>query len=69
MPDTSITRPPWPDMIRAARDHLGLTQVEFARRLGVSTRAVQTWEAGEREPAAYLLIALEHMGYTPEAVA
>ena len=33
-----------------ARHAMGLTQRQLAERLGVSTRAVQHWEAGTRKP-------------------
>lgn len=35
---------------RDVRDQLGLTQKELANRLGVSVRAVQSWEQGWRSP-------------------
>ena len=35
---------PGPDL-RALRSHLGLTQADLARRLGVSLRCYQRWEA------------------------
>jgi DNA-binding transcriptional regulator YiaG len=37
-----------PDQLRAARDQLGLTQVELAKVLEVSQRAVEGWEQGTR---------------------
>ena len=33
-----------------ARAHVGLSQQEFASLLGVSTRTLQDWEQGRREP-------------------
>lgn len=35
----------------ARRKALGLTQAEFARRLGVSVRTYQDWEQGRRRPS------------------
>lgn len=35
----------------ARRKALGLTQAEFARRLGVSVRTYQDWEQGRRQPS------------------
>lgn len=32
--------------VRAAREHLGLTQTEFGERLGVTRRTVSNWERG-----------------------
>ena len=36
--------------IRVARKELGMTQVEFAQKVGVSQRAAQSWETGEVIP-------------------
>lgn len=36
--------------IKELRRDLGLTQVQFAERLGVSVCAVQAWEQGKRQP-------------------
>jgi len=38
------------DEIKAIRGELGLSQEEFARRLGVSPRTVQNWESGGKIP-------------------
>lgn len=38
--------------IREQRKRLGMTQEEFANRLGVSTRTVQNWEQGGAIPAS-----------------
>ncbi|MBQ43080.1 MAG: transcriptional regulator [Gemmatimonadetes bacterium] len=37
-----------PDAVKQLRERLGLTQAEFAKRVGVSVRAVAHWEAGTR---------------------
>lgn len=37
--------------IRKLRKKLGLTQVEFAERLGVSSMTVKRWEAGTARPS------------------
>lgn len=39
-----------PESIKTARQRLGLTQAEFAARIGVSTQAVSFWERGTRTP-------------------
>jgi DNA-binding transcriptional regulator YiaG len=36
---------------REVRDQLRLTQQQLADRLGLSVRAVQSWEQGWREPS------------------
>ena len=46
--------------VKAIRQKSGLTQAEFARRYGISTRSLQEWEQGRRQPEgavrAYLLV-------------
>jgi predicted ATPase/DNA-binding CsgD family transcriptional regulator/DNA-binding XRE family transcriptional regulator len=42
--------PRWPDVLRALRAASGLSQDDWAGRLGVSRRSVQRWETGERPP-------------------
>jgi DNA-binding transcriptional regulator YiaG len=39
-----------PEHIRQLRGQLGLTQAEFAARIGCSTQAVSFWERGTRSP-------------------
>jgi DNA-binding transcriptional regulator YiaG len=39
-----------PAGIRELREQLGLTQAQFAERLGCSTQAVSFWERGTRSP-------------------
>lgn len=39
-----------PNAAAKARAAVGLSQVEFAALLGVSTRTLQDWEQGRREP-------------------
>lgn len=41
---------PFAETIKLARESLGLSQEQWARRLGVSTRTVARWEAGDSEP-------------------
>jgi DNA-binding transcriptional regulator YiaG len=47
--------------VRAIRERLGLTAAELAKRLGVTTRAVQHWEAGTREPGGAALKLMRRM--------
>jgi len=44
--------------IRKLRQQLGLTQAEFADRIGVTTRALQRYEAGARQPEPAALLGL-----------
>jgi DNA-binding transcriptional regulator YiaG len=39
-----------PEGIRTLRERLGLTQAQFAERLGCSAQAVSFWERGTRSP-------------------
>ena len=47
------------EKIKRRRAELGLTQTEFAKRLGVKLRAVQYWEAGQRTPTETVLKLLD----------
>jgi len=40
------------DRLADARDVVGLTQAEFARKLGVALRTIQAWEEDRSEPRA-----------------
>lgn len=46
------------EAVRKLRETLGLTQAEFARRIGVTTRALQRYEAGARQPEAAALVGI-----------
>lgn len=39
-----------PDEIRAIRKNTGMTQVLFAKYIGVSVKTVEAWEAGRNHP-------------------
>ena len=49
------------DEIRACRQALGLTLEAFAARFGVTLRAVQHWEAGDRQPSGPALTLVRQM--------
>lgn len=51
--------------ILAARQSLGLSQATLADRLGVDVMTISRWERGEREPAPYLRLALQHLACKP----
>ena len=40
----------WPVLLRLQRERAGVTQVELARRLGVTFQAVQKWELSGANP-------------------
>lgn len=52
---------PSPNDIRALRNHLGLTQEQFAERLGVAFTTVNRWEGGDSKPQRAALEMLERM--------
>ena len=39
-----------PDEIKATRERIGVSQASFAAMLNVSTRTLQEWEQGRRQP-------------------
>ena len=47
--------------IRETRYQLGLTLAEFSLRIGVTSRAVQYWEAGMRKPGRPVLKLINRM--------
>ena len=49
------------DEIKSLRKQLKLTQVQFAKMLGVTSRAVQSWEAGRREPLPVNIVNLQNL--------
>lgn len=48
----------FPEHLLKLRKAHGLTQMELASEIGISWRAYQTYERGEREPGLSTLIAL-----------
>jgi type I restriction enzyme M protein len=52
---------PSPNDIRALRNHLGLTQEQFAERLGVAFTTVNRWEGGDSKPQRAALEMLERI--------
>lgn len=49
------------DKIKSLRKGLGLTQQQFALKLGVSKRAVIYWEKGKRSPGSEIITKLEYL--------
>ncbi len=59
-----------PENIRTLRHNLGLTQEEFAHRLGITVATVNRWENGHNSPtrlARKALVDLAAEGVTPGA--
>ncbi|MFP4414513.1 helix-turn-helix domain-containing protein [Coleofasciculus sp.] len=55
------------ELIKALRRHMGLTQVEFAQRLGVYQQTVSQWENSAYEPtlatSKYLTLIAQQAGF------
>lgn len=56
-------------MVRDLRDRLGLTQEQFAQRIGVTYSTVNHWENGKRAPQPFLLARLLELGAELRAAA
>lgn len=54
--------------VRAVRDRLGLTQLEFAARFGLDLDVIQNWEQGRTRPDRNARILLRVIATAPEAV-
>lgn len=57
-----------PAQIRAIRESLGFTQLEFATKLHVAIGTIRNWEQGLRVPNASALVLLRICEREPEAV-
>ena len=59
------------DRVKALRDHLGLTQQQFAEELGVRQQTISEWEVGMYKPrrstGKYLTLIAERAGFTYKA--
>ena len=51
--------------VKVIREKLGISQEEFAKRLGVSSRTVQNWECGKKIPDSKREILAKIAGQTP----
>ncbi len=65
----AVSKPvPTDDFVRALRNRMHMTQIEFATRLGVPVETIRNWEQGKRAPrgpSRALLTVIEH---APETV-
>jgi len=58
----------WDKSIASTRKKLGLSQVRFARLLGISVRTLHHWEQGRRTPSGAARVLLRVATRHPEAV-
>ena len=54
--------------VKAIRQRLGLTQLDFAQRYGFALRSIQNWEQGRRQPDSPTRLLLLVIDREPEAV-
>jgi len=54
--------------VKGIRERLGLTQARFAALMGVSSRTLQNWEQGRREPEGPAKALLRVVEREPQAV-
>jgi len=54
--------------VKALRERLGLSQVEFARQYHLSLRVLQSWEQRDRRPDTTAQTLLHLIGKNPDAV-
>ena len=69
VPGTRVhQREPKPNPVISARQKLGLTQVDFARVLGVSVSALRKWEQDKRMPGGAVRVLLRLIESHPDIV-
>ena len=56
-----MTDPDIPKLIKDLRERLGLTQEQFAQRVGVTFSSVNHWENDKRTPQPFLVRRLVEM--------
>ncbi|MCH7591184.1 MAG: helix-turn-helix domain-containing protein [Planctomycetes bacterium] len=57
----TLDRPPGPGYIVALREALGMTQKEFAERIGLDKMTVSRWERGALRPSDESLAVIEQL--------
>jgi len=50
-----MTDPNIPKLVKELRERLGLTQEQFAQKVGVTYGSVNHWENGKRRPHPFLV--------------
>ena len=53
---------------KVIREQLGLSQIKFAKLLGISTSTLQNWEQGRRKPDGPAKVLLNVAARYPEAI-
>jgi transcriptional regulator with XRE-family HTH domain len=51
----TMTDPDIPKLVKELRERLGLTQEQFAQKVGVTYGSVNHWENGKRRPQPFLI--------------
>ena len=54
--------------VKNARDRSGMTQVEFAKLLGVSARTLEGWEQGIKKPSGAAVALIKVATVRPDAL-
>lgn len=54
--------------VSALRQHMGMTQEQFAARFGFSVATLRHWERGDRRPQGAALVLLNVIKRAPDAV-
>jgi putative transcriptional regulator len=54
--------------VKAVREHVGMTQAEFASAFGISLGTLRHWERGDRNPQGPARVLLNVVAREPKAV-
>jgi putative transcriptional regulator len=54
--------------VKAIRQHVGMSQAEFASAFGISLGTLRHWERGDRTPRGAALVLLNIVAKEPQAV-
>ncbi len=54
--------------VKAVREHVGMTQAEFASAFGISLGTLRHWERGDRRPRGPARVLLNIVAQEPKAV-
>jgi len=54
--------------VKAVREHVGMTQTEFAAAFGISLGTLRHWERGDRRPRGPARVLLNIVAQEPKAV-